>query len=139
MKRIVAILMCLVMVLALCACGEDVPGEMTKETYKQGKNALEIMDKCLAGGIDAAEAEKQLNTAYAAIEVEKNSINPDPSNPNYVNDFNYSMSVKSVSFSVKNFILGLRGEENSLGKVPDCQEARDFLYSTLTGADLNKG
>ncbi|MBQ8900920.1 MAG: hypothetical protein IJY72_08185 [Akkermansia sp.] len=139
MKRIVAILMCLVMVLALCACGEDVPGEMTKETYKQGKNALEIMDKYLAGGIDAAEAEKQLNTAYAAIEAEKNSINPDPSNPNYVNDFNYSMSVKSVSFSVKNFILGLRGEENSLGKVPDCQEARDFLYSTLTGADLNKG
>lgn len=139
MKRMIAILMCLAMMLSLCACGEDVPGEMTKETYKQGKNAMEVMDKYLSGGIDAAEAEKQLSVVYEAIEAEKNSINPDPSNPNYVNDFNYSMSVKSVSFSVKNFILGLRGEENSLGKVPDCQEARDFLYSTLTGADLNKG
>ena len=139
MKRFVAILMCLLMVLSLCACGENVPAEMSKETYKLGKNALEIMDKYLSGGIDAAEAEKQLNSAYAAIEEEKNSINPNPSDPNYVNDFNYSMSVKSVSFSVKNFILGLRGEENTLGKVPDCQEARDFLYSTLTGADKNKG
>ena len=137
-RTLTAILLSLVMMLSLCACGKT-PAEMTKETYKQGKNALEVMDKYLAGGIDAAEAEKQLNVAYAAIEAEKNSINPDPSSPNYVNDFNYSMSVKSVSFSVKNFVLGLRGEENTLGKIPDCQEARDFLYSTLTGADMNKG
>ena len=138
MKRIIAILLVFVMAISLCAC-DKAPPEMSKETYKQGKNAMEVMDKYLAGGIDAADAEKQLTVIYAAIEAEKNSYDLDPSNPNYVNEFNYSMTVKSVDFAVKSFVLGLRGETNSLGKVPDCQESRDFLYSTLTGADMNKG
>lgn len=134
MKRIIAILLTFIMMLSLCAC-DKTPAEMTKETYKQGKNALEVMDKYLAGGIDAAKAEEQLNVIYAAVEAEKNSINPDPSSPDYVNEFMYSMSVKSVDFSIKSFILALRGEENSLGKIPDCQETRDFLASTLFGPE----
>ena len=134
MKRMIAVLLSLVMMLSLCACGKT-PAEMTKETFKQGKNALEVMDQYLAGKIDAPKAEEKLAVIQAAVEAEKNSINPDSGSPNYINEFTYAMSVKSVDFSVKSFVLGLRGEENSLGKIPDCQETRDFLASTLFGPE----
>ena len=68
-----------------------------------------------------------------------NSINLDSSSSTYVKDFEYSKTAKSVEYSIKQFVLGLRGEEDLLGKVPDLQKNRDFLYSTLTGADMNKG
>ena len=137
-KRVIAILLAFIMTLSLCAC-DKVPPEMSKETYKVCKAALEVMDEHLAGGIDAAEAEKQLSVAYDEIVAVMNSINPDPSSPTYVNDFEYAKTAKSVEFSIKNFVLGLRGEEDSVGKVPDLQKTRDFLYSTLTESDMNKG
>lgn len=112
MKKIITILRAFVMVLSLCAC-ETIPPEMSKDTHKVGKDALEVMDDHLSGGIDAAEAEKELAEVYDKIVAVMNSI--------------------------KNFVLGLRGEVDSIGKVPDLQKTRDFLYSTLTGADLNKG
>ncbi|MBR2928920.1 MAG: hypothetical protein IKC24_07170 [Oscillospiraceae bacterium] len=138
MKRIVAIMLAFVMALSLCAC-DHVPPEMSKDTYKVGKKALEVMDKHLAGGIDAAEAEKQLTAVYGEITAVMNSIHPDPSSSTYAKDYEYAKTAKSVEYSIKNFVLGLRGEEDSLGKVPDLQKSRDFLYSTLTGADMNKG
>ena len=138
MKRIVAILLTLVMAMSLCAC-DTVPPEMSKDTYKVGKKALEVMDKHLAGGIDAAEAEEQLTKVYGDIVAVMNSINPDPSSPTYANDYEYAKTAKSVEYSIKNFVLGLRGEADSIGRVPDLQKTRDFLYSTLTGADMNKG
>ena len=138
MKRIVAIMLAFVMALSLWAC-DHVPPEMSKDTYKVGKKALEVMDKHLSGGIDAAEAEKQLTAVYGEITAVMNSIHPDPSSPTYANDYEYAKTAKSVEYSIKNFVLGLRGEEDSLGKVPDLQKSRDFLYSTLTGADMNKG
>jgi len=67
------------------------------------------------------------------------SVDPDTSSPTYAKDFEYSKTAKSVEYSIKNFVLGLKGEEDSLGKVPDLQKTRDFLHSTLTGADMNKG
>ncbi len=138
MKRIVAILLTLVMAMSLCAC-DTVPPEMSKDTYKVGKKALEVMDKHLAGGIDAADAENKLTAIYGEIVAVMNSINPDPSSPTYANDYEYAKTAKSVEYSIKNFVLGLRGEEDSIGRVPDLQKTRDFLYSTLTGADMNKG
>ena len=138
MKRIIAIALTLMMVLALCGC-DTVPPEMNKDTYKLGQEALGVMDKYLAGSINAGEAEEKLTAVYAAVEEVVSGISTDASDPNYVNNFNYSQSARSVAFSVKSFVLGIRGEENSLGKIPDCQESRDFLYSTLTGADQNKG
>jgi len=138
MKRMIAILLAFVMALSLCAC-DNPPPEMSKDTYKVGKKALEVMDEHLSGGIDAAEAEKQLTTVYNESVAVMNSINPDPSSPTYAKDFEYSKTAKSVEYSIKNFVLGLKGEEDSLGKVPDLQKTRDFLHSTLTGADMNKG
>lgn len=138
MKRIVAILLTFVMALSLCAC-DTVPPEMSKDTYKVGKKALEVMDKHLSGGVDAVEAEEQLTKIYGEIVAVMNSINPDPSSPTYANDYEYAKTAKSVEYSIKNFVLGLRGEEDSIGRVPDLQKTRDFLYSTLTGADMNKG
>ena len=138
MKRIVAIMLAFIMALSMCAC-DTVPPEMSKETYKVGKKALEVMDKHLSGGSDAAEAEKQLTKVYGDIVAVMNSINPDPSSPTYANDYEYAKTAKSVEYSIKNFVLGLRGEEDSIGRVPDLQKTRDFLYSTLTGADMNKG
>lgn len=138
MKRIVAILLAFVMALSMCAC-DHVPPEMSKDTYKVGKKALEVMDKHLSGGVDAAEAEKQLTVVYGEIEAVMNSINPDPSSSTYANDYEYAKTAKSVEYSIKEFVLGLRGEENSVGRVPDLQKSRDFLYSTLNGADMNKG
>ena len=138
MKRIVAIMLTFIMALSMCAC-DTVPPEMSKDTYKVGKKALEVMDKHLAGGIDAADAEKKLTAIYDEIVAVMNSINPDPSSPTYANDYEYAKTAKSVEYSIKNFVLGLRGEEDSIGRVPDLQKTRDFLYSTLTGADMNKG
>lgn len=138
MKRIVAITLAFIMALSMCAC-DTVPPEMSKDTYKVGKKALEVMDKHLAGGIDAAEAEKQLTKVYGDIVAVMNSINPDPSSPTYANDYEYAKTAKSVEYSIKNFVLGLRGEADSIGRVPDLPKTRDFLYSTLTGADMNKG
>ena len=138
MKRIVAMLLTFVMALSLCAC-DTVPPEMNKDTYKVGKKALEVMDDHLSGGIDAAEAEKKLTAVYGEIVAVMNSINPDPGSPTYANDYEYAKTAKSVEYSIKNFVLGLRGEEDSIGRVPDLQKTRDFLYSTLTGADMNKG
>ena len=138
MKRMVAILLAFVMALSMCAC-DTVPPEMSKDTYKVGKKALEVMDKHLSGGVDAAEAEKQLTKVYGEIVAVMNSINPDPSSPTYANDYEYAKTAKSVEYSIKNFVLGLRGEVDSIGRVPDLQKTRDFLYSTLTGADMNKG
>ena len=138
MKRMVAILLAFVMALSMCAC-DTVPPEMNKDTYKVGKKALEVMDKHLAGGIDAADAEKKLTAIYDEIVSVMNSINPDPSSPTYANDYEYAKTAKSVEYSIKNFVLGLRGEADSIGRVPDLQKTRDFLYSTLTGADMNKG
>ena len=138
MKRMVAILLAFVMALSMCAC-DTVPPEMNKDTYKVGKKALEVMDKHLAGGIDAADAENKLTAIYGEITAVMNGINPDPSSPTYANDYEYAKTAKSVEYSIKNFVLGLRGEEDSIGRVPDLQKTRDFLYSTLTGADMNKG
>ena len=138
MKRIIAILLTFVMALSMCAC-DTVPPEMNKDTYKVGKKALEVMDQHLSGGIDAAEAEKQLAKVYDESVAVMNSINPDPSSPTYANDYEYAKTAKSVEYSIREFVLGLRGEENSVGRVPDLQKSRDFLYSTLTGADMNKG
>ena len=138
MKRIVAIMLAFIMALSMCAC-DTVPPEMSKDTYKVGKKALEVMDKHLTGGIDAAEAEEQLTKVYGDIVAVMNSINPDPSSPTYANDYEYAKTAKSVEYSIKNFVLGLRGEADSIGRVPDLQKTRDFLYSTLTGADMNKG
>ncbi len=138
MKRVIAILLAFVMSLSLCAC-DKVPPEMSKDTYKVGKKALEVMDEHLSGGIDAAEAEKQLSVVYDEIVAVMNSIHPDPSSPTYVNDYEYAKSAKSVEYSIRNFVLGLRGEVDSIGKVPDLQKTRDFLYSTLTESDMNKG
>ena len=138
MKRIVAIVLAFIMALSMCAC-DTVPPEMSKDTYKVGKKALEVMDKHLAGGIDAAEAEEQLTAVYDKIVAVMNSINADPSSPTYANDYEYAKTAKSVEYSIKNFVLGLRGEADSIGRVPDLQKTRDFLYSTLTGADMNKG
>ena len=139
MKRVVVVLLTFVMALSLCACGATIPPEMNKDTYKVGKKALEVMDQHLAGGIDAAEAEGKLSTVYDEIVAVMNTIHPDPSSPTYANDYEYAKTAKSVEYSIKNFVLGLRGEVDSLGKVPDLQKTRDFLYSTLTGADMNKG
>ena len=138
MKRVIAILLVFIMGLSLCAC-DKVPPEMSKDTYKVGKTALKVMDEHLSGGIDAAEAEKQLSVVYDEIVAVMNSIHPDPSSPTYVNEFEYAKTAKSVEYSIRHFVLGLRGEENSLGKVPDLQQTRDFLYSTLTESDMNKG
>ena len=138
MKRIVAIMLAFIMALSMCAC-DTVPPEMSKDTYKVGKKALEVMDKHLSGGIDAAEAEEQLTKVYGDIVAVMNSIDPDPSSPTYANDYEYAKTAKSVEYSIKNFVLGLRGEADSIGRVPDLQKTRDFLYSTLTGADMNKG
>ena len=139
MKRIVAIVLAFVMALSVCACGNTVPPEMNKDTYKVGKKALTVMDKHLDGGIDAAEAEKQLTEVYNEIVAVMNGIKPDPSSPTYANDYEYAKTAKSVEYSIKNFVLGLRGEQDSICRVPDLQKTRDFLYSTLTGADMNKG
>ena len=138
MKKILSILLAFVMSLSMCAC-DTVPPEMNKDTYKVGKKALEVMDKHLAGGIDAADAENKLTAIYGEIVAVMNSINPDPSSPTYAKDYEYAKTAKSVEYSIKNFVLGLRGEEDSIGRVPDLQKTRDFLYSTLTGADMNKG
>lgn len=138
MKRFITILLAFVMALSLCAC-DTVPPEMSKDTHKVGKKALEIMDKHLSGGVDAVEAEKQLTVVYAEIVDVMNSFNLDTSSPTYVKDFEYSKTAKSVEYCIRNFVLGLRGEDDNLGKVPDLQKTRDFLYSTLTGADMNKG
>ena len=138
MKRIITILLTFVMVLSLCAC-DTIPPEMNKDTYKVGKSALEVMDEHLSGRIDAAEAEEELTVVYEKIVAVMNSINPDPSSPNYAYDYEYAKTAKSVEYSIRNFVLGLRGEVDTIGKVPDLQKTRDFLYSTLTGADLNKG
>ena len=138
MKRIVAMLLTFMMAMSLCAC-DTVPPEMNKDTYKVGKKALEVMDDHLAGGIDAAEAEEQLTAVYDKIVAVMNSINADPSSPTYANDYEYAKTAKSVEYSIRNFVLGLRGEVDSIGRVPDLQKTRDFLYSTLTGADMNKG
>ena len=138
MKRIVAMLLAFMMAMSLCAC-DTVPPEMNKDTYKVGKKALEVMDNHLAGGIDAAEAEEQLTAVYDKIVAVMNSINADPSSPTYANDYEYAKTAKSVEYSIRNFVLGLRGEVDSIGRVPDLQKTRDFLYSTLTGADMNKG
>ena len=138
MKRVVGIVLAFVMALSLCAC-DTVPPEMNKDTYKVGKKALEVMDKHLSGEIDAADAEKKLTAVYNDIVTVMNSFNLDPSSPTYANDYEYSKTAKSVEYSIKNFVLGLRGEADSIGRVPDLQKTRDFLYSTLTGADMNKG
>ena len=138
MKRIVAMLLTFMMAMSLCAC-DTVPPEMNKDTYKVGKKALEVMDDHLAGGIDAAEAEEQLTAVYDKIVAVMNSINADPSSPTYANDYEYAKTAISVEYSIRNFVLGLRGEVDSIGRVPDLQKTRDFLYSTLTGADMNKG
>ena len=138
MKRVIAILLTFIMALSMCAC-DKVPPEMSKDTYKVGKTALEAMDEHLSGGIDAAEAEKRLSVAYDEIVAVMNSIHPDPGSPTYVNDYEYAKSAKSVEYSIKQFVLGLRGEVDSVGKVPDLQKTRDFLHSTLTESDINKG
>lgn len=138
MKRFITILLAFLMTLSLCAC-DVVPPEMSKDTYKVGKKALEVMDQHLSGEVDAAEAEKLLTEDYGEIVAVMNSINLDSSSSTYVRDFEYSKTAKSVEYSIKQFVLGLRGEENRLGKVPDLQTTRDFLHSTLTGADMNKG
>ena len=138
MKRIITLLLTFVIVLSLCAC-DTIPPEMNKDTYKVGKSALEVMDEHLSSGIDAAEAEEELTVVYEKIVAVMNSINPDPSSPTYANDYEYAKTAKSVEYSIKNFVLGLRGEVDTIGKVPDLKKTRDFLYNTLTGADLNKG
>ena len=63
MKRFITILLAFVMTLSLCAC-DVVPPEMSKDTYKVGKKALEVMDQHLSGEVDAAKAEKQLTEVY---------------------------------------------------------------------------
>jgi len=58
MTRKVSLILAIVMLLSLCACSK-VPEDFTKETYEQGRKALEVMDKYLSGKMNAGEAEER--------------------------------------------------------------------------------
>lgn len=125
MKKIIALLLVLGMMFALCGCGKKVPEHLSAETYKLGNEALKYMDDYLNGKLDFDKAKEKLS------EIEDSLLNivivPDPNSENFANENIQSSNNSIVWLWVSHFGLGMYEVDERF----DCQEARDKLYEML--------
>lgn len=130
LKRLVAMLMVISIMVSVSACGSSKPDNLTKETYELGKDALAIMDKYLDGKMDADTAEKKLEKIYEQLEIEAEALQKKAENGD-IDAYSYSFNNGNVCFNISSFVMGMFGWENSYGNTYSCQEIRDNLAEAL--------
>lgn len=130
LKKLVALLLVVSIVLSVSACGNSKPDTLTKETYDLGKEALNIMDQYLAGKMDAETAEKQFSKIYDQLEAEGETLQ-EKADGGDIDALSYAFFNGSVCLSVSSFVMGMFALENTYGNTYDCQSIRDILADTL--------
>lgn len=125
MKKGIVLVLALTMVLSMCGCGSNVPDDLTKETYRLGKKALEVMDSFLSDKIDVNEADEQLSDIFDALVAERESIKNSSDKNSNVKYRNNEM----ISFYINSFSSGMHSTVN--GPMTDCQKSRDSLEMLL--------
>ena len=112
MKKLFTIL-CLAAAL-LCGCSSK-PGDVTEETYRTGKNALEAIDQYLDGEITAEEAHDKLGLYYDILDEHSDTL--DETGDDYKLSLNCSSvqtNCMSASYAITKIDAWVSGETESL-------------------------
>lgn len=130
LKRIISILLVAAIAFSVSACGNSKPETLTQETYENGKQALEVMDKYLAGKMDAETAERKLAEIYDQLEAEGDALH-EKADGGDIDALSYAFFNGHVCFNVSSFVLGMFELENTYGNTYDCQAVQDCLADAL--------
>lgn len=130
LKRVLAAVLAMAIAFSICACGNAIPDNLSKETYTLGKKALNVMDKYLAGKIDEDKASDQLSSIHDQLEEEYDSLT-EQANAGDTQALLYQFYNGSVSLCISSFAMGMYGDANAYGNTYDCQSMRDKLAEYL--------
>ena len=137
MKRLMAMILALALLLSVCGCSDDTPEGLSKGTFKQGKAALEVMDAYLAGETAAEDTLVKLEEVAVALEADGAALEAklrDASGSKYGELMNQSMNCAVITMMVVAFASDVE-EAPDAPEGTNCQRARDEVAKLVVVAE----